>query len=217
MAAISGAGAGAGAGAEDGLSNSRWKNSQPQSSVCKGVGSVRGVVSRFSKCFERLDNAPSGYYSRGIQFVTQKRPETQEICMRFLKGNCRFGERCKYLHDRTLLVDDQSKGIYQKVLKSLFCRSVFKGSACSQLDSCQYAHSRTELQTHPQLPPTYKTKLCRIHKRNKNRWDKDSHCLDAHGKNELKTAQRMRGSTPGKIRCAIEIGRWNARIKKNKL
>lgn len=59
-----------------------------------------------------------------------KRQKRVWLCKNFLRNQCRFGDECKFSHDR----------------KDVVCRSMLQKGKCSKGDACFYSHDAVQIQ-----------------------------------------------------------------------
>ena len=101
-----------------------------------------------------------------------------KICKFFLKGQCKFGEICKFAHSELELKN------FPDLRKTRMCKS-FKQSACF-INNCAFAHERCELKATAEF---FKTSLCKFWPR--GLCTAGESCRHAHGSSELRNSTNM--------------------------
>ncbi|KAL4583971.1 hypothetical protein LXL04_008559 [Taraxacum kok-saghyz] len=169
------------------------------------------------------------------QMANRRTQYKSDLCLRFQRGTCDYGDRCCFAHGYgdlrgQIALDEASRVKYMDENqnprcsdKSRLCWRFMNGEKCQFGDKCHFYHIKTErksdvisvldvagsggMQQHKQTP--WRTKLC-------NRWMSTGSCpyglkcCFAHGESELLN-QRSNGD--GTFEKKIDGNRWEFKWK----
>lgn len=84
---------------------------------------------------------PGGQHVRRVNSKTSK--QTEEICFSFQKGNCSYGDTCKFSHKASIGPTSgiESYGLSGEMLSREVC-NFWKNGTCHRGQTCKYSHPK---------------------------------------------------------------------------